>query len=111
MAVVGTNCLIVEDTGKTTKVKPFIPEYNDLEAVPIVDVGVKWTCPYDEKDYKILITNALYAPSMNMNLILPFLMREAGLIVNDIPKIMWIIHVKRIIVFIAKKTMSGFPCH
>jgi hypothetical protein len=31
--------------------------------------------------------NALYIPSMERNLIPPFVTREAGLIVNDVPRI------------------------
>ena len=34
-----------------------------------------------------MIKNALHVPSMQHNLIPPFILREVGLIVNDVPKI------------------------
>ena len=33
------------------------------------------------------VKNALHVPSMNHNLVPPFILRESGLIVNDVPKI------------------------
>ena len=39
------------------------------------------------KTYILAFRNALHVPSMNHNLIPPFVMREAGLTVNDVPKI------------------------
>ena len=43
--------------------------------------------PYSMKTYLLSIRNALYVPSMTHNLIPPFIMREAGLVVNDVPRI------------------------
>jgi hypothetical protein len=37
--------------------------------------------------YILLIQNALYVPSLDHNLLPPFMMREAGVIVKDAPKI------------------------
>ncbi len=39
------------------------------------------------KTYLLTFKNALYVPSMSHNLIPPFIMQEAGLIVNDVPQI------------------------
>ena len=39
------------------------------------------------KIYLLSIRNVRYVPSMTNNLIPPFIMREAGLIVNDVPRI------------------------
>jgi len=87
MAVVGRHALVVEPTGKTTEVKAFSPDCNVLEEVPIVNAVVKWIHPYEEKECLLLINNALHVPSMDCNLVPPFLMREAGVIVNEVPKI------------------------
>jgi hypothetical protein len=38
------------------------------------------------KTYLLIVRNALHVPSMQHNLIPPFIMREAGLVVNDVPK-------------------------
>ena len=45
MAVVGKHAAIVTKTGKTVNVKPFSPECNELEQVPIVDAVIKWFAP------------------------------------------------------------------
>jgi hypothetical protein len=37
--------------------------------------------------YILVIMNALYVPALNYNLLPPFIMREAGIIVNETPKI------------------------
>ncbi len=39
------------------------------------------------KTYILTIRNALHVPSMSHNLIPPFIMREVGLVVNDVPQI------------------------
>ena len=39
------------------------------------------------KTYLLIVRNALHVPSMQHNLIPPFIMREAGLVVNDVPRI------------------------
>ena len=39
------------------------------------------------KTYILTLRNALHVPSMRHNLIPPFIMREAGLIVNEVPLI------------------------
>ena len=46
--------------------------------------------PYPIKTYPLIVTNALYVQSMTHNIISLFIMREAGLEVQEIPKI----HVK-----------------
>jgi hypothetical protein len=54
---------------------------------PIVDADVRYECPYKGTSYILVIRNALYVPSMKNNLIPPFVMREAGVKVNDVLKI------------------------
>ena len=56
-------------------------------AVPIVDVAIAYDYPYSGITYILIIKNALYITSMNNNLVPPFIMREAGLIVNDVPRV------------------------
>ena len=87
MAVVGNNCVIINDTGKTADVKPFTSDCNTLQKVKIVDAAIKWTCPNTDVQYILLIMNALHVPANENNLIPSFLMRKAGIIVIDVPKI------------------------
>jgi hypothetical protein len=53
----------------------------------MVDAAVRYDSPFDGKVYILVIRNALYVPSMKYNLVPPFVMREAGIIVRETPKI------------------------
>ena len=90
MFVLGKDAYILNQMNRTAQVNPFSPEYESMKDVPIVDAALAYNCPYTAKTYILIIHNALSIPSMNHNLNAPFIMREAGLIINDIPKI----HVK-----------------
>jgi hypothetical protein len=86
MPVVGRNAYIISDTGRVADVNAFTPDYSSMR-ISIVDAAVTYECPYDGKSYIFVLRNALHVPSMKNNLILPFVMREAGIKVNDTPKI------------------------
>ena len=66
------------------EVSPYSPDYEPME-VPLVDAAVRYD--RDGKVYILLIQNAFYVPSLDHNLLPPFMMREAGVIVKDTPKI------------------------
>ena len=87
MAVVGKHCTIVHDTGKTVSVRAFSPDCKTLEEVPIIHAMIKWQSPFEEEHFLLFIKNALHVPSMNNNLIPPFLIGEGGVVVNDVAKI------------------------
>lgn len=86
--MIGSFSYIVDNTGKTVEVKPFSNECNKWIDVPIADAVIKWKDPFNGDVYYFLVKNVLYVPSMEHNLIPPFVMREAGIIVNDVPKYM-----------------------
>jgi hypothetical protein len=86
MPVVGRHTYIISHTGRVAEVNPFTPDYDYIE-VPIVDAAVQYECPYNGSPYILVIRNALYVPSMKNNRMPPFVMREAGVKVNDVPKI------------------------
>ena len=86
MPVVGRNAYVLSNTGKMVDVSPFTPDYKPMR-VPIVDSAVKYACPFSGKEYILVIRNALHVPTMENNLIPPFMMREAGIQVTEIPKI------------------------
>ena len=54
---------------------------------PMVDAVIQYDSPYDGKSYILVIWNALHVPSMTNNLLPPFMLREAGVEVNDKAKI------------------------
>ena len=90
MVCLGKYALIIEDTGKTVDVKPFTPDYNTLQKVPVVTGALITECAFTGGTQTFIFRNALSVPAMDRNLVPPFILREAGLIVNDTPKI----HVK-----------------
>jgi hypothetical protein len=50
----------------------------------VVDAAMRYD--RDWRLYILLIRNALYVPSLDHNLMPPFMMREAGVILKDTPK-------------------------
>ena len=88
MVVLGRNCFVFDGIhGKTCDVEPFDPSIGIAQKVPVVDAAISYDCPYLHQTFILIIRNALYIPSLEHNLIPPFIMREAGIIVNDTPKI------------------------
>ena len=52
-----------------------------------MDAEIQYECTYDGTTYILVMRNALYVESMVHNLIPPFVIREAGIMLNDTPKI------------------------
>ena len=86
MPVVGKHAYIIAETGKMVDVSPFTPDYK-LLTVPLVDAMIKYDNPYYRKSCILVLCNAFYILSMDNNLIPPFMLREMGVAVNDVPKI------------------------
>ena len=87
MVVVGSHASVFGHSGKSADVRPFSSDCSKLKSVPIVDAAMAYDCPYSMKTYILAVKNALHVPSMEHNLVPPFILREAGLVVNDVPKI------------------------
>lgn len=90
MVVLGKNCFVFDHVqGRTCEVASYNPAMRKAKHVPIVDAAIAYDYPYTLKTYYLLIIrNALYIPTMNNNLIPPFILLKAGLKVrNDVPKI------------------------
>jgi hypothetical protein len=85
MPVIGSETYILADLGKTLDVYPYTTDYKPMQ-VKLVDAAVRYESPFDGKVYILVIRNAMYVPSMTYNLVPPFVMREAGIIVRDTPK-------------------------
>ena len=69
------------------RVDAFAEEAGGLKSVPIVDAMIAYDCPRRNQVYLLILRNVLYIESMDDNLITPFILREAGIIVNDRAKI------------------------
>lgn len=86
MAVVGRNAFIIEDSGMTCPVSGFDSEHG-INEYRIVDAAVRYDCPVTGKSHILVMYGALEVKSSDMNLIPPFMLREAGWTVKDVPKI------------------------
>ena len=87
MTVAVLHATVINKSGKSADVRTSSKECSKMIAVPIFDVEISYDFPYLGITYILIIKNALYIPSMNHNLMPPLIIREAGLIVNDVPRI------------------------
>ena len=86
MAVAGTNVSIISKSGLKATVTPFSPDLSAMDDVEIGDVAMAYDDPRTGITYILVMRNALLIPAMNHNLIPPFLIREAGLFLDETPK-------------------------
>ena len=86
MAVVRRNAHVLAESGKDVVVGAFTPELKSL-SYKVVDAAIQYDDPYEQKSYVFIIRNALHVPAMSINLLPPFMIREAGIKINDVPKI------------------------
>ena len=87
MAVVGSNVTKIQDTGRYADVNAFATDVGQMKRFSIKDMAIAYDCPYQKTTFLLIIKNALHVPSMNHNLIPPFVLDEAGLEVHTKPKI------------------------
>ena len=52
-----------------------------------MDAVIAYDCTQSGQTYLLVVRNALCVPSMEHNFIPPFIIREAGLVLHDTPKI------------------------
>ena len=86
MPVIGKNAYILSNIGETVDVAPFTPDY-ELIRVELVGAALNYDCPYSVDSKILIIRRGLYVSSMPNNLLPPFMLREAGITINEVPKI------------------------
>ena len=86
MPVIGKNAYILSKIGETVDVAPFTPDYKPISA-ELVDAALKYECPHSGEVKILIIRRGLYVPSMTHNLLPPLMLREAGIHINEVPKI------------------------
>ena len=74
ITVVGKNVYILDDTGQTEYRNAFNTDQNTL-IIPVLDVAIKYKCPYKGTDVSLGIRNELYVTSTKTNFIPPLMMR------------------------------------
>ena len=87
MVVIGKQAFVFSHSGQYSNVREFTDEVKGIPKVPIVDAVIAYDCPQSGQTYLLVVRNSLCVPSMEHNLIPPFISREAGLVLRDTPKI------------------------
>ena len=82
MIVFGKDCFIIYKSVKKAIVKDVTDQFGTITD-PIVDADVAYDYPWSQSTYIFIARNILFVLSMDQNLIPSFILREAGLIVND----------------------------
>ena len=85
-AVCGRHTTTISRSGTFARVHGFSKELPSLQQIEVVDKALAYDDPISLKTYILVIRHALDIPSMDHNLIPPFIMREAGLQVRETPK-------------------------
>ena len=83
MVVIGAQVMIIQKTGKYTDVNALSSDVGTLSWVPIVDAAVAYNCPFSGRTILMVARNALYVENMDLNLVPPFIVRKAGLEVDE----------------------------
>ena len=84
--VVGRYSRVLEGTGRKATVSGFTTDLGKPITVPVVNAAVAYDCKFTGKTLILVICNALYFQNMEENLIPPFMMRLAGIEVDECPK-------------------------
>ena len=87
MVFIGKQAFFFSHSVQYANVRAFTDEVKGIPKVPIVDAVIAYDFPQSGQTYLLMVWNALCVPSMEHNLILPFILREAGLVLHDTPKI------------------------
>ena len=85
--VVGKQAFVFSHSGQSVDVKAFTEGVGGLSKVPIVDGVISYDCPHSGETLLIVVRNYFCVLGIEHNLLTPFILHEAGLAVNDTPKI------------------------
>ncbi len=86
MSVAGGGTTVIAKSGHFATVTPFSPDLPVLEKVEIGDAAMCYDDPVSLRNYILVMRNVLLIPTMSHNLLPPFLVREAGLFLDENPK-------------------------
>ena len=87
MVVIGAQGTIIQKTGIYADVNAFSSDVGTLSQLPIVDAAVEYDCPLSGRTILMVARKSLYVESRDHNLVPPFIMREAGLEMDERAKI------------------------
>ena len=67
--------MVISKSGKYADVDAFSPDVGSLSKVPIVDAAIAYDCPFTLQTFIMVVRNVLHLPTIDHNLIPPFIMR------------------------------------
>jgi hypothetical protein len=85
MAVLGSNCIVFEETGRTIDVYSFDPKMGSSER-KVVSGAFAFDDPNSGQVILLIVHQGLHIPHLTYSLIPPFQMRENDVVVNERPK-------------------------
>ena len=81
--VAGSNCVVLEYTGRTAEVEAYSPDYPS-KRIPIATVATAYDCPNTGAVFILIINEALYfGSSLNFSLLSPNQLRDNDLCVDE----------------------------
>ena len=84
--VAGSNCIIMQYTGKECDVSPYRDDYESVTNVPIVHAATAWQSPHSGQTYILVFHEALWMGGhMEHSLVNPNQLRYFGTKVQDDP--------------------------
>ena len=92
MVVAGNDTTIIACSGTFANITPFSKDLPAMDMVEIGDAAMCFDDPISLETYILVMKNALLIPTMGHSLISPFLIREAGLILDETPSIKLLAH-------------------
>ena len=76
IVVVERNVQIISDTSRIAEVSLFTPDYDSMDHSPVEDATIRHDNDCTGGICVIIVSDAISAPAMDHNAILPFAMRE-----------------------------------
>ena len=87
MIDVGKQAFVFSQSGHSVDIKAFTEEVGGLSKVPIVDAVIVYDFPCTGDTFLLVVRNYLCVLVMDHNILPPFILSEAVLVVNNTPKI------------------------
>ena len=82
MIIFGKYCFIISKSVKEAIFNAFTDQVGTI-TIPIVDTSVVYDCLWSQTTYILIARNILSVPSMDHNLLMPSILSEAVLTLND----------------------------
>ena len=89
MSVIGKNAYILSIIGESLDIAPFTPDYKPIR-VELVDAALKYKFPYSGETKILILRRGLHVQSISNILLPPFMLREAGITINEVPRFIYL---------------------